>query len=697
MSPEQYRRERVDAASDQFSFAVALWQAVYGHAPFRGDTFQARRAAVLAHELRPLDEARGREVPPRLHRALLRALADDPRERFPALTDLLSELSTAASPARRWSRVLAASGGALLLGAAVALGLAARSGRERPTFPAPVASASPGGDAPTPSRARTAVILLATDNQTGDARYDGVVEGAIEELVNASRKLDAYGVAVHDPDHRAVVTVRSAIARARASDDAAAGSVVVTLAPTDAVSGRALPVLRAIAAPGEPLMATLHRLSLDLRAELGDSITPAADEPVVMSESLEALHEWATGVGLGRAGDHAAAIPHLRRAIAADPSFAEAHATLASAIFNSSFVVEDAEKEVALALGGPARRMSTRRRMMTLAFSYGYQHRSAEQMSVVQQVLDFWPGDFPAEVLITTAAASAGERSLALEFARRAAADHPDAQIVHHNLLSALLHQELLPDAETEGEELLRRFPQSGAFSYALLAIVQTLLAEPDKASVTCDRLALVDPELADELRADMAAYAGKPDEAIALLHRQIDPAVARGDTEDVATEYAALAPLLVARGDRVRAKAALKVALGGEIDMQYDAARRLVAVGDEERAPAFVAGWSDATDPLARMYARLLRGDLLLQHGKIEDASASYRLALQIEDAWIVHARLADAALAAQDWKTAESELSICRARRGDGATALTPSLRLVRVVDEELALVRQHVVPAR
>jgi hypothetical protein len=48
MSPEQHlRREPADAQSDQFSFCVALFEALYGWRPFRGGDASSWRAGVL--------------------------------------------------------------------------------------------------------------------------------------------------------------------------------------------------------------------------------------------------------------------------------------------------------------------------------------------------------------------------------------------------------------------------------------------------------------------------------------------------------------------------------------------------------------------------------------------------------------------------------------------------------------------------
>ena len=46
MSPEQLRGQRADARADQFSFCVALWQALHGALPFPAKTWDDLRGAV---------------------------------------------------------------------------------------------------------------------------------------------------------------------------------------------------------------------------------------------------------------------------------------------------------------------------------------------------------------------------------------------------------------------------------------------------------------------------------------------------------------------------------------------------------------------------------------------------------------------------------------------------------------------------
>jgi tetratricopeptide (TPR) repeat protein len=114
MSPEQFRAERVDARSDQFSFCAALFEAVYGERPFAGKTVAELRASVLSGHIHEPASKRG--APAWMRRVILRGLRPDPADRFARMDDLLRALGR--DPARRRRRALVAAGaGALLLAA----------------------------------------------------------------------------------------------------------------------------------------------------------------------------------------------------------------------------------------------------------------------------------------------------------------------------------------------------------------------------------------------------------------------------------------------------------------------------------------------------------------------------------------------------------------------------------------------------
>ena len=105
MSPEQLCGQTVDPRADQFSFCVALYEALYGERPFAGDNFAELRAAVLAGEPRPANPSS--RVPARLRAILLRGLSVVPGKRFPDMESLLAALDQIAARRMNVSRVLA--------------------------------------------------------------------------------------------------------------------------------------------------------------------------------------------------------------------------------------------------------------------------------------------------------------------------------------------------------------------------------------------------------------------------------------------------------------------------------------------------------------------------------------------------------------------------------------------------------------
>ncbi|WP_437572108.1 protein kinase domain-containing protein [Sorangium sp. So ce542] len=115
MAPEQWRGQPADARSDQFSFCVALYEALHGERPYPAGALAAARSAPPAPPAPP----RGSRAPERVRRALARGLSLAPEDRFPSMESLLASLEGARKPPR-WLAA-AAVGGALLLAGAAAL------------------------------------------------------------------------------------------------------------------------------------------------------------------------------------------------------------------------------------------------------------------------------------------------------------------------------------------------------------------------------------------------------------------------------------------------------------------------------------------------------------------------------------------------------------------------------------------------
>ena len=89
MAPEQFQGGPPHATSDQFSFCVALFEALYGRRPFPGNDLPSLQRSLMRGQ--PVGPRRG--VPRALYRVLRRGLAVDPTKRFPSMEKLLEALA----------------------------------------------------------------------------------------------------------------------------------------------------------------------------------------------------------------------------------------------------------------------------------------------------------------------------------------------------------------------------------------------------------------------------------------------------------------------------------------------------------------------------------------------------------------------------------------------------------------------------
>jgi tetratricopeptide (TPR) repeat protein len=106
MAPEQLEGKPADARSDQFSFCVALYEALHGTRPFAGDNIATLTFQVVSANVRepPADS----KVPTWIHRIILRGLSAKPDDRFASMDALLAQLRRDPGATRRRTMTIGA-------------------------------------------------------------------------------------------------------------------------------------------------------------------------------------------------------------------------------------------------------------------------------------------------------------------------------------------------------------------------------------------------------------------------------------------------------------------------------------------------------------------------------------------------------------------------------------------------------------
>jgi tetratricopeptide (TPR) repeat protein len=148
MSPEQAAGQReVDGRSDTYSLACVLYEMLAGQPPFTGPT---PRAVLARHSIDPVPSLRTVRpgVPARIERAITRALAKVPADRYPGIAEFTAalaghevEFDTGPTRTQRTRWILSAG---LALGLMLVVGLSVGELRQR--SPSPAAVIPPGVD-----------------------------------------------------------------------------------------------------------------------------------------------------------------------------------------------------------------------------------------------------------------------------------------------------------------------------------------------------------------------------------------------------------------------------------------------------------------------------------------------------------------------------------------------------------------------
>jgi serine/threonine protein kinase/tetratricopeptide (TPR) repeat protein len=325
MSPEQIRREVLDARTDLFSFGLVLYEMATGQRAFAGDDPAKVREALLHEEPVPVRQLNP-SIPAALEAVIGTALEKDRGQRYQSATALKNDLERIvrnANPVRK--RVRRATAAVTLL-ALIAVGIWRYDVyRHRITL------------APTDT-----IVLADADNQTGDPVFDDALNIALRYEMQQTPYLNVLGM---DKAYATLGELKLPSTTKIAPDVARQicaktnSKMVISQSIADAGNGYHLEMRALDCSSGATLgkeqadigirNQVIHELgvaAVHLRAKLGEPSASLArfNQPLekALSASLEALQAGAEGTKLHYAGDVAGALKLYQRAIELDPNLA---------------------------------------------------------------------------------------------------------------------------------------------------------------------------------------------------------------------------------------------------------------------------------------------------------------------------------------------------------------------------------------
>jgi eukaryotic-like serine/threonine-protein kinase len=442
MSPEQVRKEKLDATTDLFSFGLVLYEVATGRRAFTGETTTAVHDAILhdtqapAHQLNPA-------CPRKLDAVIARALEKDRTKRYQSAAEMrraLERVGTETLSAQRNKRAWLA-GGALLLVALSGVGIYQR------LYPAIKLS-------------RTDTLVLAVTNETGDRVFDDAVyTGVFFDLQQTPYihvlETDKYRTALwelHIPDdagktpqvgRQVCLHTNSRMVVATSISDEGNG-FRIEMQGIDCQSGRTILRVREDALSRARVIHVIGLAATQLRHKLGEPASSISrfNKPLdeAMSPSPEAIQLLTEGYRHTLTIDFPAAISDYQRAIALDSKLAMAYAPLGS-------IQGSVLGEHALAVG-------------TITKAFGLRERVTEPVRFQREDLYY--------DVVT------GEQEKACSVSAQWVQLFPDDFIGHNNFARCLLLLGRQDQSLAEAREAARQFPSPWSYAGLILRSILT-------------------------------------------------------------------------------------------------------------------------------------------------------------------------------------------------------------------------------
>jgi eukaryotic-like serine/threonine-protein kinase len=534
MSPEQIRKEKLDARTDLFSFGLVLYEMATGCRAFQGESTAIVHEAILNHQATSAREVIS-SLPPRLNQIISKALEKDLGRRYQSATELHDDLLRAQKESRSIAYL---SRDWLAIAAVVLILVVAGAFYWRHHTKIALSSSD-------------TLVLAYLNNKTSDAAFDEGMDFGLQVAFNqtpylnflsrdkvreTAQELGLSSDAKISPQV-ALQVCRKTNSRAVISASIAdvGNRFLVALSAIDCRSGKTLEQEVHQAETRDDVVRSLGLCAYQLRGSLGESKDSLREfnQPLdqATTSSPEALQFLALGYLKQLGGDIPKALAYYGRAIEKDPNFGLAYAAegsgnmwrnkpeLALVDFSRAFESRD--------------RLTIPSRFQVESAYYASRHEHDKECAVSRKWVDAFPRDVIARVNFSGCLENTGQIDERLVQAREAARLLPSGPTLMHLLMATIYAQRLDDARETYDETIARGMDSDQLHSaHALLAFLQN-----DKSGMQKEwDWASQDPVRGRSilyLKSNIAGFYGRSREAHRLMQTDVDSAIKAGLMSD--------------------------------------------------------------------------------------------------------------------------------------------------------------------